>query len=583
MSSLKRILLGTASLAILTAPAMAQGDLLANFVPVTDEMIQNPDDADWLSWRRTLDHWGYSPLDQINTENVGQITQVWARAMVEGYQEATPLVYDGIMFLAHANDVVSALDATTGDLLWEYRRELPEEGLGLVITRGIGIWEDKIILMSKDNFIVALDATSGEVVWETPIRDADAGYQTAAPVIANGKAISGRNCRPASENALAPENCFVVAHDLQTGEELWRFYTIPQEGQAGYETWGDVPFESRAHVGTWGAAPSFDPELNLVYVGTSVTRPYSKFYWTGLDNLDDEFLYQTSTLAIDADTGELVWYQQHIRDQWDLDHPFERTMVDTTLAPNPDVVSWINPDVVPGQEYRVLTGVFGKTGIFYSLDRATGQFLWATEAWEHQNVVLDIDVQTGRATMNAELIPTAIGQEFFVCPYAGGGKDWMAGAYSPLTNAIYLPMQNICMNSTTGEEDIALSPIELAPGEENVGTIRGISVETGEQLWEVETRAGQASPLLTTGGGLVIGGDNNRRLRALDQVTGEVLWETIVGGQVGGFPISYAVDGRQYIAVPVGASLISNIYLSLTPELQPGSGSNYLAVFALPE
>ena len=576
MKSMKSLFLGFVSLAALALPASAQVDPFADFVPVTDEMLQNPDPADWLSWRGTVNHWGFSPLNQIHTGNVGDLEVVWSRAMSEGGLEATPLVHDGIMYLPHPGDIVQALDATNGDLLWEYRRELPEEGLGNLATRNLGIWEDKIILLTKDNFIIALDATSGEVVWETAIREPESwGGVTSGPIIANGKAISGRSCD--NQNGTGgPDSCFLTAHDLETGEELWRFYTIPQEGQPGFETWGNVAFEARRHVGSW-ITPSFDPELNLAYFGTSVTSPYAKFYFADPENLDGEFLYQTSTLAIDADTGRLVWYQQHIRDQWDADHPFERILVDTLVAPNPDEVRWINPNVIPGEERQVLTGIPGKTGIFYSIDRATGEFLWARET-TYQNLVSDIDPLTGRATHPEETIFTDLGQQVVACR----GKNWPAGAYSPLTRAIYYPLQNSCVTSIASETDMSLGQSVFPPGEENVGTVRGISVETGEELWKWENRAAVTS-LVATGGGLLFGGDLNRRFRAFDQETGEILWEHIMPTQVGGFPISYAVDGRQYIAVPVGSMLISRSYLSLTPELQPGTGGNAVVVFAMPE
>jgi PQQ-dependent dehydrogenase (methanol/ethanol family) len=573
-------LLASASLVASATFAAAQTDPFANFTPVTDAMLANPPAGDWLHWRGTQNHWGYSPLDQINAENVGDLRIVWSRAMTEGHQEGTPLVHDGIMYIPHPRDIIQALDATTGDLLWEYRRELPAEGLpSIVLTRSVALWEDKIIFNSKDNFLVALDARTGEVVWETEVRgQGDWGNSTSGPMIANGMAISGRSCSNIRATG-GPETCFITAHDIATGEEMWRFYTIPQPGEPGYETWAGVPDEARRHVGTW-ITPSFDPVLNLVYFGTSVTSPYPKFYIVDAANLDDEFLYQTSTLAIDATTGELVWYQQHIRDQWDLDHPFERILLDTVIAPNPDEVRWINPNVVPGEERQVLTGIPGKTGIFYSIDRATGEFLWARET-VYQNVIEDIDPLTGRATMVASQIPTAIGQEFQICPPAVGGKDWQTGAYSPLTNTIYYPMQNLCMNSVTLETDIRLGPYVLAPGATNAGTIRGINVETGEQTWIWEDRVPQMS-LLATGGGLLFGGDVNRRFRAFDQVTGEVLWEQIMPAQVGGFPVSYEVNGTQYIAVPVGSMLISGAYTGLNPDLRPGTGGNAVIVFALP-
>jgi len=579
-AALTALLLGTLALPL---SAQEAGD----FTPVTDEMLANPDPADWIHWRGNQSHWGYSPLEQISAENVDQLTLAWTRSLAPGDMEGTPLVYDGIMYMPQPNSIIEAYDATTGDLIWEYRRQMPSDLTQYVLlssaTRALGIWEDKIIHLTADGYIIALNAQTGALEWETQVSDyrENTTWQTSGPLIANGRALSGRSCQPTG----GPEACFLTAHDLETGEELWRTHTIPRPGEPGDDTWGNIPYESRWHVGSW-ITPSYDPELNLAYFGTSVTSPYAKFIM-GADDPDAEFLYQTSTLAIDADTGEIVWYQQHIRDQWDLDHPFERILVDTAIAPNPDEVAWINPDVTPGEEYRVLTGIPGKTGIFYSIDRETGEFLWARETVE-QNVILDIDTATGRATMNSDLFFTESGQTHLVCPSAAGGKDWPSGAYSPLTNTIYYPLQNLCMNATAlGDEPIVeeLGQVDLgmvaAPGVDQLGSVRGINVETGEQAWLYEQRANTTS-LLTTGGGLLFGGDVNRRFRAFDQESGEILWETLLGGPVGGFPISYEVDGEQYVAVATGNFLIGGSYLGLTPELHPGGAGNNLYVFKLP-
>lgn len=578
-----RLTLSSVLLAASIYPALAQAD--RPFVPVTDAMLQKPADGDWLMWRRTLDSQGFSPLTQINKDNVGQLQMVWSRAMEPGNQESTPLVYNGVMYLPNSKDVIRALDATTGDLIWEYRRQLPEDLAKTVslndITRSLTIYENRIIHVTSDTYIIALNAETGALEWETQINDYKNGNrQTSGVIIANGKAISTRSCTPFG----GADSCFVTAHDLSNGEEVWRTQLIPRPGSPEDATWSGVPYEARAHVGSWMTA-SFDPELNTVYFGTSVSSPYAKFV-LGPQDLDAEFLYQTSTIAVDADTGEIKWYQQHIRDHWDLDHPFERILVDTQIAPDAAEVKWISDKVEPGKAYKVLTGIPGKTGIFYSIDRETGQFLWARETVA-QNTVLDID-DNGRATMNKDLIFTEIGQSMFVCPAASGGKDWPAGSYSPLTNAIYYPLQNICMDALAhldepSQTDRGLTfAMKAAPGETNIGTLRGISVETGKELWKHEQRAAITS-VVATGGGLVFAGDVNRRFRAFDQDNGNVLWETIVSGPVGGFPISYEVDGRQYVAVAVGSFLIGGSYLAVAPELKPGSGSNAIYVFALPE
>ena len=563
-------------------PARGQAPSLE---PVTDAMLQDPDPDDWLMWRRTLDSWGYSPLDQIGRDNVGTIRMEWSRALGPGLQQGTPLVHDGLMFFPNPRDVIQAIDAVTGDLVWEYRRERPDDLADYLIAslidtnRNIAIFENLIIDITTDDYVIALDAASGEVVWETEILDyqVNPANQTSGPIVANGKVISGRSCGPKG----GPNACVVTAHDARTGAELWRRRLIPAPGEPGDETWGGVPFEDRKHVGAW-MVPSFDPELNLVYVGTSVTSPAPKFFLGGHEN---KHLYHNSTLALDADTGRIVWYYQHLNDHWDLDHPFERLLLDTVVAPHPASVAWINPRLQPGEERKVITGIPGKTGIVYTLDRATGEFLWASTTVT-QNVVSSIDGATGAVTENSELVFTREGQEMLICPaFVTGGKDWEAGAYSPLTNLMYYPLRNTCARMMASRERggtlYALAKRDqIAPGTDNVGTVQAISAETGEIVWKYEQRAGTTS-LVATGGGLIFGGDARGRFRAFDHETGEVLWEINLGSSVTGFPITYAVDGRQYVAASTGSSLSSNDNLRLTPEVRPSRG-NTLFVFALP-
>jgi alcohol dehydrogenase (cytochrome c) len=553
-----------------------EGQTSSEFKPVTDAMLQDPAAEDWLMWRRTLNGWGYSPLDQVTTENVGDLQLVWSRALTDGRQQGTPLVYDGVLYMPNPRDVIQAIDAVSGDLLWEYRREVPDDvgDAGLrTNNRNIAIYDNLIIDTSIDGYVFALDAGTGDLVWETEILDYETyrSMQSSGPIIANGKVISGRSCRK-------PESCVITAHDARTGEELWRRRTIPAPGEPGDETWGDVPFEDRQHVGTW-MVPSYDPELNLIYVGTSVTSPAPKFMLGGNDLAH---LYHNSTLALNADTGEIDWYYQHLNDHWDLDHPFERLLVDTAVTPNPAEVSWINPRITPGEQRQVITGIPGKTGVVYTLDRATGEFLWATPTVT-QNVISDIDGATGAVTENSEVVFSGLGQEVLSCPSWIGGKDWEAGAYSPLTNTMYYPLRNTCARVlSTMEGGLSIyrlaARFQLAPGTDQVGTVQAISAETGEIVWGYEQRAATLS-LATTGGGLVFGGDANGRFRAFDQTSGEVLWEINVGSPVTGFPISFAVDGRQYVVASTGTS--SN-FGSLHPELNPSSGNN-LFVFALPD
>jgi alcohol dehydrogenase (cytochrome c) len=553
--------------------------------PVTDAMLRNPAPADWLMWRRTLNSWGYSPLDQINKTNVGQLTMVWSRPLTAGIQEGTPLVHDGVMFMPNPLDVIQAIDAATGDPIWEYRRSLPEDiGKSVpfpAINRNVAIYGNTIIDTSADDYVYALDVGTGTLVWETQILNhrEHAAQQTSGPIVANGRVISGRGCEPTG----GPDACVITAHDARTGKELWRRRTIPATGEKGDETWGDVPFESRWHVGTW-MVPSYDPELDLIYFGTSVTSPAPKFLLAGNSR---QYLYHDSTLALRADSGAIAWYYQHLVDHWDLDHPFERLLVDTAVSPSRDQVPWINPRLKSGEKRRVMTGIPGKTGVVYTLDRQTGEFLWARPTIQ-QNVVDDVDGATGAVTVNPETTFTASGQSRFVCPSLNGGKNWQAGAYSPLTNTMYYPLQNTCMTATAQIDKPTLASLygfasknQIAPGTDNVGTIHAISVETGRTVWKYEQRAATQS-LVATGGRLLFGGDANGRFRAFDQDTGKVLWEVNLGSQVTGYPISYSVDGRQYVAVSTGGSLATGGTNGLTPELRPGSANN-LFVFALPK
>ena len=567
------------ALMIAGAVAIGRGQTVRKYVPVTDAMLQKPEPGDWLAWRRTLDGWGYSPLNQINRSNVSRLKMVWTRGLIgPGNQEGTPLVHDGMMFIPNPGDNIQAVDATTGDLIWEYRRKLPE-GVRPKTNRTLAMWGDLILNSSSDNFVYALDARTGALVWETKVLDANKRAPTSGgPIVANGKLITGRQCQPDAGR----DSCVVTAHDAKTGKELWRFHTIPGPGEPGYESWGDVPMEQRWHVGTW-MVPSYDPELNLIYVGTSVTIPAPKFTLGGNDK---QHLYHNCTLAINADTGKITWYYQHIVDHWDLDHPFERLLVDTVVAPRASDVRWINPRVKAGERRKVITGIPGKTGVVYTLDRQTGEFLWARPT-VMQNVISNIDGATGQVVVNPEVLFTKINEEKFVCPGSSGGKNWPAGAYSPLTNAMYMPMQNMCMTATTTVDTRDPSKVyginmkqEFAIGADKVGTVWSISAETGQTLWKHEQRAGMLS-LMATGGGLVFGGDSNGRFKALDDKTGAVLWETIVGSPASGYPVSFSVGGKQYVAAIVGPSLEANSTRGLTPELKTGNGPN-IFVFALP-
>jgi alcohol dehydrogenase (cytochrome c) len=307
-----------------------------------------------------------------------------------------------------------------------------------------------------------------------------------------------------------------------------------------------------------------------------------------------DLLYTNSTLALDPDTGEMAWYFQHLpRDNWDLDHVFERMIVETELAPDPAEVPWINPDLRAGERRKVITGIPGKTGLIWTLDAETGEFLWARPT-VYQNIMTGLDLRTGRPSFDESTAPTSVQTPSFACPHLLGGKNQPSGAYSPDTDALYMPLNNACMDIAMSVEEAGPSDgydirvqirhlPDVEPETAPVGRVEAVSASTGRTLWSHQQRAPIYGSLLATGGNLVFSGDVVRRFRAHHSETGEILWETILNGPVSARPMTYRVNGRQYLAIGSGGQTQGTNFLQLTPELNTPSGSNTLFVFALPD
>ncbi|HEX5649698.1 MAG TPA: PQQ-binding-like beta-propeller repeat protein [Steroidobacteraceae bacterium] len=571
----------SASLA-LAFGATAEAAQLGEVRPVTDAMLAAPAGASWLGYRGNLANWGFSSLDQVDASNVARLTLAWSWPLDPGINETTPLAHDGVLYVVNPGGAIQALDGRSGDMIWEYRRKLPADivgGIGAPI-RSLALYEDSLYSVTVDGYLIALDAKTGILRWQQQTGDYRTIMQSTGPLVARGKVFTGRSC-----TAVVAGSCYILANDARTGKELWRRYVVPRPGEPGDETWGGLPLDQRRHVGAWGPG-SYDPELNLLYWGTSIPAP-SNEHVRGTPGAS--MLYTNSTLALDPDTGRIVWYFQHLpRDNWDLDHVSERILVDSEVRPDGQAVWKANPRASAGGRLPLLTGIPGKTGIVWTLDRRTGEFLWARET-VRQNVIRDIDAKTGKVTVNEDAIPdTAEAGSGLVCPSNKGGKVWQVGSYSPRTRAMYMPLQNMCMEpQSTGANPTAadgyglLFNIDPAPGANALGTLQAISVETGRTLWKYEQRAGMFS-VLATAGDVVFAGDADRRFRAHDAATGQVLWETVLQGPVTGTPIAFEVDGRQYIAVAAGGGDWLSVAYNAAVGLPTVNVNNMLYVFALP-
>jgi len=555
--------------------------LLEDYTEVTLEDLADPPATDWLMWRRTANHWGYSPLDQINRDNVDTLRLAWAWTMEPGLQETTPLVHDGVMFLPQACDFIEAVDATDGTPLWEYRRPPVDHIASLsCANRNATLYKDQLIIATRDAYLVSLNARTGAVTWERRIGDWTVGqHYSGGPQVLDGKIIAGM-----SGCYYINTGCWITAHDPDTGEELWRTDTVPKIGEPGGETWGDVPNEQRRGGSAWMPA-SYDPDLDMIYIGIAVPIPWGSIQ---RDTRGGDVLYTNSTLALNADNGDIEWYFQHIPGgNWDLDHPFERLIVETEVTPRAGAVSWINPDIASSARRKVITGIPGKPGIVWTLDAATGEFLWATET-NFQNVIVGVDIENHRGITNPEIDITEIRQRKMVCPSTTGGINWNSVGYSPQTNMLYAPSNNVCMdyylnpvNPVVGGYHSSATSRKIPPPESDglVGLFTAVDVATGEARWSYRQRAGMTGSVLTTAGGLVFVSDDARRFRAFDAETGEIIWEQILNSSAGGFPTTYSVGGVQYLAIAAGGGVSHRV---LTPEIRQRSGGNMLYVFRLP-
>jgi alcohol dehydrogenase (cytochrome c) len=545
----------------------SRANLLDKLTPVTDAMLANPAPGEWLTWRRSYNGHGYSPLKEINKSNVQNLKVAWTWSLPNGPNESTPLLHDGVLFVHSYGDKVQAIDAATGDLLWQYSRPLPRDTPPSV-ERSIAIYGNKVLIGTSDTHVVALDTKTGKVAWDRRIADGKAGYRLSGGVtVAKGKAIAGTVGR-------APGGNFIVALDIETGKEAWRFNTIAQPGQPYGNSWNGLPVEKRNGASVW-VPGAYDPDLNLVFFGVAQT------YDTGpLRNLvnqpgvTNDGLYTDSTVAFNPDTGKLVWHFQHLKnDQWDLDWAFDRQIIKMN----------INGTVKP----VVMTS--GKQAIFEGVEADTGKYVFSLDLGL-QNVVTAIDPVTGEKKIDLSKVP-GDGEAKMVCPHAGGSKSWLPTAYNATTKIAYTTLVESCMDMlpvqggrgslSTGVR-WALRPRPDSDGK--YGRVEAFNVETRKVLWTTRNRAPQSTGALATAGGLVFTGSIDRYIRAYDDMNGKILWEQRLNDVPSSNAITYTVNGKQYLAVVVGnGGAQAATFPALTPEIQnPPDRGAALWVFELP-
>lgn len=552
------------------SPTHAQQTVEA-YSTVTESRLVDPEPENWLSYRGTLDGWGYSPLDQIDASNVSELRPVWTLSTgVTGGHEAPPIVNDGVMFVTTPRNLVLAVDAASGDLLWRYAHPLPEELVAFHNTnRGVALYGDKVYTATLDAQVVALDARTGRVEWARPVQDNSSGYyMTLAPLAAEGRIMVG-----VSGGELGIRG-FVVALDAETGEEVWRTHTVPAPGEFGNDSWpGDSWRTGGAAVWLTG---HYDSETGLSYWGTGNPGP-----WMG-DARPGDNLYTNSVIAIDVGTGELSGYHQyHWNGSWDWDE------VST-------------PVLMPvRREGRTIPALVhpGRNGYLWVLERERDRISFVdTRPYVYQDVFTSIDPDTGRPTYDEAHKPgTGFATPF--CPSLWGGKDWPPAAYSPDTGLLYIPANDNLCGVIEGREVVyrpgssytgASSQLTIRPGADHIGEIQAWDMDAGEEVWTHEFDGANWGPVLATGGGLLFaGGTSDRYFRAFDARTGDVLWEQRTNSGVIGVPSTYSVDGVQYVAVQSGWGVDAASMTGRIGQQRGESGfvpqGGVIWVFALPQ
>jgi PQQ-dependent dehydrogenase (methanol/ethanol family) len=574
------ILSATAGLVLFLAAHVIAQQPGRNLVPLTEDNLKDPSANDWLMYNRTYDAQRFSPLQQINRSNVAQLKLAWSATESPGTQEGIPLVHDGVMYLQAPGATIQARDAVTGELIWEHKRDLAQNIKGGARAKTIAIGFDMVYWTSPDSYLVALDARTGERRWEAKTETRGA---TQGAILAGDKVISGGAC------GGKHENCFISAHDARTGKLLWKFMTAAENGQPGGDTWGGLPDEKRV-AGPWGLSGTFDPSTNSIIWGIANPTPNSR-----LERHNGDFnaipthapadLFSNSTVSLNADTGKLNWYYQHLPgDDWDEDWTNDRILVTTTLNPTHATAKWFNSKIKPGERRDIVLAT-GESGGVFALDRHTGQFLWANP-WPYDvpNFFLKNIDENGITYLNESAMLTHPNMTNTVCFF--NTRSYWSQGYSPLTNSLYVPFVDACNEEKEGDPGTRSSHNGVVRDPSKLDELSGVSkinAATGRIDHIFKGPGPINGAILLTAGNLVFCGDLAHHLRALDQETGKVLWDEVLPGPIANSTITYAVNGRQYLAVYTGDGQLTAGVAAYNKSLRSDRRVNTIQVFALSE
>jgi alcohol dehydrogenase (cytochrome c) len=556
----------------LASPAIVMGQSL--WRPVTPERVLHPEDGDWLSFRRTYDGSGYSPLRQIDKGNVGRLRALWSYSVPDNSRWfPTPIVVNGLMYVVEGGGRVLCFNAATGDLVWVHERAYPQDiavSQGFNRARGLSIYDDVLYWGTADMKLAALDARSGRWLWEVSTGDYRSGAgHNHPPLVADGKVFIGH----AGGDRTAAGR--FRAYEARSGRLLWELKTAPEgPNDPGFNTWPENSKYPIMGAAPWGTI-TYDSTLKLVYFGTGQPEP-----WTAAARGRGDALFSNSIIAADADTGKMRWYYQPTnQDDWDRDSAYESLLVDLTIG---------------GKVRKALINT-GKMGWGVVLDRQTGQFISAFRT-AYENVITGWSSQ-GRAIIDPAKITqpedVGSGKTFEVCPPVHGARNLQSPSYSPVTRLYYLGINNACMTATV--VPVAYRPGIVAngvshtakrvPGYDYVGEFVAFDPVTGKRAWTYRSSGGEAmtASALSTAGGIVFGGTVDREFFALDSATGRLLWRTRLNGDISGSPITFSVNGRQYVAIAAGGKPAPSTSFAGLTNVRLSQGSAALHVFALPD